>query len=78
MKQIHNYYNIQYGSLGRKWAFRWPGGRTLLVQCRGRNMADAVARIIAGALKRNSGSLELDNLARKNISQLLARRQSEE
>ena len=73
MKQIHTYYTIQYGSFGRKWGFRWPGSRTLLVDCRGRNQAYAIARIIAGALKRNPDTLELDNLARKNISQLLVR-----
>ena len=71
MKQTYIYYTVQYGSVGRKWAFRWPGSRTLLVECRGRVQADAVARIVAGALKRNP--VELDNLARKNISQVLAR-----
>ena len=72
-RQTYLYYTVQYGSVGLKWAFRWPGSRTLLVECRGRLQADAVARIVAGALKRNPATLELDGLARKNISQVLAR-----
>jgi hypothetical protein len=71
-RQTYLFYTVQYGSVGRKWSFTWPGRNTLLVDCRGKLQADAVARIIAGSLKRNDN--ELDNLARANIRDLLNRR----
>jgi hypothetical protein len=70
-RQTYLFYTVQYGSVGRKWAFRWPGGNTLLVECKGKLMADAVARIVAGSLKRNDN--RLDGLARANISAILNR-----
>lgn len=69
MKKRYIYYTIQYGNIGRKWEFRWPGNQSLIVDCRGVEQAGGVARIIAGALKRNDN--RLDNLARANIAQLL-------
>lgn len=68
-RQTYLFYTIQYGSVGHKWQFSWPGGKTLLVPCKGKLMADAVARIVAGSLKRNEN--ELDNLARANIRDLV-------
>jgi len=69
MKKRYLFYTVQYGSIGKKWAFRWPGNNTLIVECKGREMADKVARVIAGSLKRNDN--KLDNLARANITQIL-------
>lgn len=69
MKKRYLFYTIQYGSVGKKWLFRWPGNQSLLVECKGLPMAEKVARVIAGALKRNGN--RLDNLARANITQIL-------
>jgi hypothetical protein len=69
MKTQYLFYTVRYGSVGHKWEFHWPGGRTLLVACKGRAMADKVAHIVAGALKRNSN--ELDGLARTAITKLV-------
>ena len=69
MRTQYIYYTVQYRSVGRKWAFRWPRNNTVLVECKGKAMADKVAHVIAGALKRNSN--QLDGLARANITQIL-------
>jgi len=69
MKTQYLFYTVRYGSVGHKWEFNWPGGRTLLVACKGRLMADKVARIVAGALKRSGN--ELDGLARTTITNLI-------
>ena len=50
----------------RKWEFR-HGNNSFLCGCHGQEQGHKVARIISGSVKR-SGSI--DNLARKNISQL--------
>jgi len=72
MKIIYNYYTIKYGSVGHKWEFQWPGNQSLLVACKGRAMADKVARIVAGSLKRSDN--KLDGLARANITQVITPR----
>ena len=72
MKKRYLFYTIQYGSIGGGvWLFRWPGNQSKFVRCKSLEVAEAVARIIAGALKRNDN--QLDNLARKNIDQVIER-----
>jgi hypothetical protein len=51
----------------RKWSFRIDATNSLLVACKGQDMAHKVANILAGSLKRIG---KVDNLARANISQL--------
>jgi len=74
-RKTYLFYTIQYGSVGRKWTFTWPG-HSLLVACKGKLMADKVVRIIAGSLKRNGA--ELDNLARANIRDVVNRKSEQE
>lgn len=75
-RQTYLFYTVQYGSVGHKWQFAWPGRQSVLVECKGKLMADAVARIIAGSLKRNDN--QLDGLARANIRDLINRRSEAE
>jgi hypothetical protein len=75
MRKSYSFGDIQYRSVGRKWSFTWPQNQTLLVQCRGRAMAEKTAHIVAGSLKRSKNML--DNLARANITQLLNRSDKE-
>ena len=70
MKTQYGFYTVVYGSVGQKWQFNWPGNRTLLVACKGKAMADKVAHIIAGSLKRSSN--ELDGMARSAIAKLIS------
>jgi hypothetical protein len=60
--------NVTYGSVGRKWLFGWVGN-TLLVECRGKAMADKVAHVVNGSIKRN-GLAPIDGLARSMINKL--------
>jgi hypothetical protein len=59
-------YNVRYA----KWEYHWNdpanGSQTLLVKCKS-GQAHKVANVLLGSFKR-SGCL--DNLARKNISQI--------
>jgi hypothetical protein len=51
----------------RKWQFRINASNSLLIACRGQEMAHKVANILCGSLKRGDS---VDNLARANISQV--------
>jgi hypothetical protein len=57
-------YNLVY----RGWEFIMPG-HTLILHCKGQEVAHKVANVCAGSLTRNGC---LDNLARANIKQLTA------
>ncbi len=57
-------YNLVY----RGWDFVMPG-HTLILHCKGQEVAHKVANVCVGAVKRSGG---LDNLARANINKLTA------
>lgn len=52
----------------RKWEFVTPD-RTVLIACKGADVAHKVASVLAGAIKRSG---KIDNLARNNVDRILA------
>lgn len=69
MKKTYIFEAVTYGfALNyRKWQFK-VGDHSVIVPCNGQETAHKVARIVNGSVKRCGW---LDNLARKNISQVL-------
>jgi hypothetical protein len=77
--KTYTHENVTYEAHGRRWDFkatvagseiysygtsRMPGGRVT---------ADKVARVINGAVKRNSSRNDIDNLARANMNDIFHR-----
>ena len=66
----------KYNRANRKWQFNC-GEFTLIQACGGRTIAEKVAHVVAGAIKRTKEN-KLDNLARMNIQQIVGRKNSQE
>jgi len=70
MTKTHTHENVTYGAAGRRWSFVTDGYSYVTpVMPGGRETADKVARIIAGAAKRLGPAIRngLDGLAKANM-----------
>jgi hypothetical protein len=68
MAKKYQYQNVTYGARGRKWNFVTDKySYTTPTMPKGKETADKIARIIAGAVKRTG---QMDNLGRANMQQI--------
>ena len=70
MKKTYKLESVTYGFGSGKWLFQARNGKIqfLTIFRGGAPVAHKVARQIAGSVKRNPKSIELDNLARTQIA----------